>query len=86
MDLWDLFKHSKILPKYELYGHEARVWNSVVIRENPSDCGLIASLGEDSQICLWDLSSGKLFSKFEAHPGTSVWDAVWDSRRRVLVG
>ncbi|XP_046645596.1 WD repeat-containing protein 6-like [Daphnia pulicaria] len=85
LSLWSLFQRSKIHPKHELYGHEARVWNSVIIRQNQCDSGLVASLGEDSRICLWDLTSGKLVSKFDAHPGTSVWAAVWDSRLQLLV-
>ena len=85
-NLWSLFGRAKIDSKYELYGHEARVWKSVIIRQNQCDSGLIASLGEDSRICLWDLMSGKLVSKFDAHPGTSVWAAVWDSRLQLLVG
>nr|CAH0107907.1 unnamed protein product [Daphnia galeata] len=84
-NLWSLFGRAKIDSKYELYGHEARVWNCVIIRQNQCDSGLIASLGEDSRICLWDLMSGKLVSKFDAHPGTSVWAAVWDSRLQLLV-
>lgn len=84
-NLWSLFKRAKIQAKYELYGHEARVWNSVVMRQNQCDSALIASLGEDSRVCLWDLTSGILFSKFDAHPGTSVWAAVWDQLRKLLV-
>lgn len=84
-NLWSLFQRAKIQAKYELYGHEARVWNSVVMRQNQGDSALVASLGEDSRVCLWDLTSGTLFSKFDAHPGTSVWAAVWDQLRKLLV-
>lgn len=83
--LWSLFRRAKINPKYELYGHEARVWNSVVIRQSEGDPGLIASLGEDSKICLWNLTTGTLSSKFDAHPGTSVWAADWNPLEKILV-
>lgn len=81
----DVFERAKIKPKYEFYGHEARVWNSVVIRQSQDDPALIASLGEDSKICLWNLTTGNLFTKFDAHPGTSVWAADWDPQRNILV-
>lgn len=85
MNLQSLFKTSKIHAKYELYGHEARVWNSVIIRQHSSDPGQIASLGEDSRICLWDMATGKLHSKFDAHLGTSVWTAEWNVQQKLLV-
>lgn len=85
LNLWDLFKQAKIEAKDELYGHEARVWNSVIMRQNQCDPALLASLGEDCRICIWDLTSGTLVSKFDAHPGTSVWAAEWDPLRKLLV-
>ncbi|KAI9558766.1 hypothetical protein GHT06_015555 [Daphnia sinensis] len=84
-NLWNLFQRAKIQARYELYGHEARVWKSVVMRQNQCESALVASLGEDSRVCLWDLTSGTLVSKFDAHPGTSVWAAEWDPLRKLLV-
>lgn len=62
----------------KLYGHEARVWCSVIIHR-PGDSSLIASLGEDSRICLWNFENGQLISKIDAHPGASIWAGDWNS-------
>lgn len=79
-DPWAMFETCTIRPQYELYGHEARVWKSVIIRQSISDeSTLIASLGEDSRVCLWDLPTGRLLCKLDAHPGASVWAADWDA-------
>lgn len=83
-DLWKLFQRSQVVPKHQLYGHEARVWNSIVIRGTDGSVR-IASLGEDSKICLWDFETGKLMSKLEAHPGASVWAADWNPHLNLLV-
>ena len=58
-----------------------------IIRESNSgnDSARIASLGEDSRICIWDLETGKLITRLEAHPGASVWTADWNSNLGVLV-
>lgn len=84
-DLKELFWRGSVRPLHELYGHEARVWDSLVIRRDGNDPGLLASLGEDSRICLWQLDSGKLMSTIEAHPGSSVWAATWNSDANCLV-
>ena len=84
-NLWDLFSDADISHQHELYGHEARVWNSLVIRQSPDDQGRIASLGEDSRICLWNMVSGDLLTKIEAHQGSSVWAADWIPSLNTLV-
>ena len=83
--LVNLFLQSEICAQHELYGHEARVWNSTIIRNSVMDSGQLVSLGEDSRICLWDLESGQLNLKFEAHPGASVWSSSWSNYHRLLV-
>lgn len=63
------------------------MWNNIVIRteQRQDDLGRIVSLGEDSRICVWDLATGKLVSKLEAHPGASVWTADWNHHLSALV-
>jgi WD40 repeat protein len=57
----------------------------LVIRQSPDDQGRIASLGEDSRICLWNLVSGELLTQIEAHQGSSVWAADWIPSLNTLV-
>ncbi|KAL7289608.1 hypothetical protein TKK_0016464 [Trichogramma kaykai] len=49
-----------------MYGHLARVWKAILIKD------VIASIGEDSRICFWNLS-GELLHKIEAHQGATIW-------------
>ena len=74
-----VFQQSKVVADKILYGHEARVWSSVIIRRT-GVISLIATLGEDSRICLWDFGNGQLVSKIDAHPGASIWAGDWNSK------
>jgi len=77
--LTNRFLSSDIVAQHELYGHEARVWCSLVIQNQ------LVSLGEDSRVCLWDMGSGQLNLQFEAHPGASVWSSSWSTSLCSLV-
>jgi len=55
----------------------------VIIRRHLKDDDLnfvIASLGEDSRVCLWDFKTGELISKIDAHPGASIWTGDWNAK------
>ena len=82
-----LFSSCQIGAQHELYGHEARVWNSLVVpgQSAGDGCRRIATLGEDSRICLWNLTSGDLLGQCEAHQGASVWSLDWIAERNSLV-
>ncbi|CAH1397318.1 unnamed protein product [Nezara viridula] len=57
--------NAEITLSFSAFGHLARVWRSVFIPE-----GQLVSVGEDSQICLWN-RSGELLSRWE-HNG-EIW-------------
>ncbi|GFT80989.1 WD repeat-containing protein 6 [Trichonephila clavipes] len=49
-----------------LFAHESRVWMSAILE----NC--ILSIGEDSNLCFWDLN-GKLLNKKKCHKNGSIW-------------
>ncbi|XP_031333055.1 WD repeat-containing protein 6-like isoform X3 [Photinus pyralis] len=67
----------KIILKYSMYGHTARVFRCLALDER------ILTAGEDSLINVWDLE-GNLIKRFEAHTGSPVWALDYDSENGVL--
>ncbi|KAF7987520.1 hypothetical protein HCN44_003282 [Aphidius gifuensis] len=63
-----------------MFGHTARVWKSVIIKN------YVISIGEDSLICIWSLD-GKLCNKIIAHGGATIWSIdVSDDRSTIFTG
>jgi WD40 repeat protein len=59
-----------------VFGHDARVWRAVFVRtggegEDGNEL-LVASVGEDSRVCLWECVTGSLRMKFVAHGGACI--------------
>nr|XP_045614269.1 WD repeat-containing protein 6-like [Procambarus clarkii] len=74
------WKESQIVEKVKCYGHSARVWRSLIL----SSC--IVSVGEDSQVCVWD-NKGTLIMKWRAHDGASIWSiAATQCEDKVITG
>ena len=73
----NLWPDSRVELHHKFYGHEARVWRSVFIGNSAEDSQLVASLGEDSKICIWNLVTGRLVANFEGHHGSSIWAGEW---------
>ncbi|XP_055934897.1 WD repeat-containing protein 6-like isoform X1 [Argiope bruennichi] len=65
-DTLEFWEKAAIQVSHVLFAHESRVWMSTVL----DNC--ILSVGEDSQICFWDLN-GVLLKKKKAHKGGSIW-------------
>nr|CAD7431915.1 unnamed protein product [Timema monikensis] len=53
--------------QYTMFGHLARVWKSVFLPED-----FIASVGEDSQVCLWGPDRA-LSKRWKAHQSGGIW-------------
>nr|CAD7573675.1 unnamed protein product [Timema californicum] len=53
--------------QYTMFGHLARVWKSVFLPED-----FIASVGEDSQVCLWGPDRA-LSNRWKAHQSGGIW-------------
>ncbi|CAL1262804.1 unnamed protein product [Larinioides sclopetarius] len=62
----EFWEQADIQIAHVLFAHESRVWMSTIL----DNC--IISVGEDSQICFWDLN-GMLLKKKKAHKGGSIW-------------
>lgn len=70
---------AKITEKSALYGHRARVWQSLIL---PS---YLVSVGEDSMVCVWE-HSGALVASWRAHEGASIWSvAASDGPKAMLI-
>ncbi|GBM02371.1 WD repeat-containing protein 6 [Araneus ventricosus] len=65
-DSLEFWETADIQIEHVLFAHESRVWMSTIL----DNC--ILSVGEDSQICFWDLH-GMLLKKKKAHKGGSIW-------------
>ncbi|KAK7869751.1 hypothetical protein R5R35_008286 [Gryllus longicercus] len=61
-----------------MYGHTARVWKSVGLGK----CTI--SIGEDSQMCVWNLK-GELLNRWSLHQGGSIWSIACSEEKRLLV-
>lgn len=57
---------NELSPLKTLYGHQARVFRSLVINDK------VVSAGEDSNIFVWNLE-GKLVRKYESHQNGCIW-------------
>ncbi|XP_076364898.1 tRNA (34-2'-O)-methyltransferase regulator WDR6 isoform X2 [Tachypleus tridentatus] len=60
------WRSGKFLLLHTLCAHQARVWTACILTS------YIISVGEDSSLCIWDLS-GNLLRKDKCHNGGSVW-------------
>lgn len=63
---------------HTLYGHTARVWQSLIL----PDC--IISVGEDSKLCVWSME-GKLENSLEVHHESGVRGLTYDSETESVV-
>ncbi|KAG8200291.1 hypothetical protein JTE90_021941 [Oedothorax gibbosus] len=60
------WENSKIELAHVLFAHESRVWMSAILPNG------ILSVGEDSNLCYWDLQ-GNLLKKRKCHKNGSIW-------------
>ncbi|XP_062533417.1 tRNA (34-2'-O)-methyltransferase regulator WDR6-like [Armigeres subalbatus] len=63
------------------FGHTARVFQSRIIREN--DLNWVVSIGEDSNLCLWD-ESGNLVHKQRMEDGATLWNLDYDQMTKTI--
>lgn len=60
------------------YGHTARIWDSSIVSLSQTIRGVyietvIASVGEDSTVRIWDLENGNQISVLKGHVCQSIW-------------
>ncbi|KAG1680284.1 WD repeat-containing protein 6 [Nymphon striatum] len=61
-----------------LYGHEARVWRSIIISD------YVLTIGEDSHLCVWN-DQGVLCKKVHMHKGAGIWSICATSTSECLI-
>ncbi|XP_022256267.1 WD repeat-containing protein 6-like isoform X2 [Limulus polyphemus] len=63
---------------HTLSAHQARVWSAWILTS------YIISVGEDSSLCIWDMS-GNLLRKDKCHNGGSVWSLTVNEEETLAV-
>lgn len=58
------FKSGSLYARF--YGHDARVWKCVAFRDSSSGIEYLCSVGEDLNVCLWNLKDKSLLHRFQA--------------------
>ena len=75
--------------KWTRYGHTARIWDSSIVSLSKTIYGVyietvIASVGEDSTVRIWDLQNGNQISVLKGHVCQSIW-CVKSSQNGVMI-
>ncbi|XP_046850736.1 WD repeat-containing protein 6-like isoform X2 [Xenia sp. Carnegie-2017] len=60
-----------------LYGHKARVWDCLILKEH------IVSIGEDSLCLLWN-SNGEIVRSWKGHIGKGVWSLASNADESII--
>lgn len=60
------WRRAKFTHLHSLFGHEARVWRALILRDS------IVTVGEDGRCCVWDDTASLYYSSIVSS-GTSIW-------------
>ncbi|XP_058811782.1 WD repeat-containing protein 6 isoform X2 [Topomyia yanbarensis] len=63
------------------FGHTARVFQCRIIRER--ETSWVVSIGEDSNLCLWD-DVGNLIVKKRLEDGATLWNLDYDAAQKIM--
>lgn len=66
---------------FSCLGHTARAFQSRIIRVN--DVNFVVSIGEDSNMCIWD-ESGNLIHKQQMENGATLWNLDYDEATQTI--
>ncbi|GAB0099911.1 uncharacterized protein DMENIID0001_158100 [Sergentomyia squamirostris] len=79
--IWNKKDRNAVIPLASLYGHTARVFKSKIIQKN--DQNFILTIGEDSNLCVWNFSGQFMFRK-ALHNGATIWNLDYDDTRETV--